>query len=109
MIKPFTASTEQDPKSIWAISIESLVFGVIGIIMGTIINNEFIKLSKEQTKAVRYLLSILQILFSGFIIAVMYMYMSSYFTDHFQRTLSGLAFPTLFYSVQTNIYAVWNE
>jgi uncharacterized protein YacL len=109
MIAPFTATTDEDPKSLWAITIESLVFGLVGIIIGTIINNEFIKLSNDQSKGVRYLLSVLQILFSGFIIAVMYMYMSSYFTDHFQRTLSGLAFPALFYSVQSNIYTVWQE
>jgi hypothetical protein len=109
MIAPFTATTDEDPKSLWAITIESLVFGLVGIIMGTIINNEFIKLSNDQSKGVRYLLCILQILFSGFIIAVMYMYVSSYFTDHFQRTLSGLAFPSLFYGVQSNIYTVWQE
>lgn len=109
MIGPFTTPVDEDPKSMWAITIESLVFGLVGIIIGTIINNEFIKLSKDQSKAIRYVLCILQILLSGFIIAFMYIHVSSYFTDHFQRTLSGLAFPALFYSVQSNIYAVWQE
>ena len=37
MILPFTISPDFDPKSVLTITIESLVFGLIGIILGSII------------------------------------------------------------------------
>lgn len=109
MILPFTISPDFDSKSVLTITIESLVFGLIGIILGSIIDKQFKILSNKQDKSIKILYSILQIILSGLIIGIIYIYISPFFTDHFQRTLSGLAFPSLFYGVQSNIYIPWQE
>ena len=109
MILPFTISSDFDPKSVLTISIESLVFGLIGISLGSIIDKQFKILSNKKDKSIKLLFSILQIILSGLIIGIIYIYISPFFTDHFQRTLSGLAFPSLFYGVQSNIYIPWQE
>ena len=108
MIVPFTLSPEIDPPSVLTITIESCVFGISGVIMGSIIDKEFKKLSKKN-KDFKLLLSILQLALSGLILGIMYVYISSFFTDHFQGTLSGLAFPTMFYGVQSNLYSPWQD
>jgi hypothetical protein len=103
---PFTSPVTKEPNNILSITIETIVFGVSGLLLGTIINKLFLILSKKY-KNYTIPISILQIGFSGALIGVMYFYMSIYFTDHFQRTLSGIAFPALFYSVQSNIFLSW--
>ena len=103
----FTSSPfNNDPKNVFTITFESLVFGICAIILGAIIDKEFRNLSKIYPEH-KILLSLLQITLSGFIIAIIYVYISPFFTNHFQRTLSGLAFPAVFYSVQSNIYTPW--
>lgn len=106
MDNPFTAPVTMEPNNILSITAETIVFGISGVFLGTIINKLFLELSKKY-KNFKILISILQIAFSGAIIGIMFFYMSSFFTDHFQRTLSGLAFPALFYGVQHNIYSTW--
>jgi len=105
---PFKSSVAMEPKNILSITVETVVFGVSGLVLGVIVNKLFTILSKKY-KNYTIPISILQIGFSGALLGIMYFYMSSYFTDHFQRTLSGLAFPALFYSVQTNIFLPWNN
>jgi len=108
---PFTTNVNVeplDPKSIFVITIETIVFGISGITLGTIVNNLFAILSKKY-KNYTILISILQIAFSGALLGILYVHISSYFTNHFQRTLSGVAFPALFYSVQTNIFLPWHH
>ena len=108
MILPFATSASKDPASVLAITLESTVFGILGIILGTIIDKLFKKLSDEK-KELKLLISILQIAFSGAVLGLIFVYLSPFFTDHFQRSLSGLAFPALFYGVQSNIYSQWQE
>jgi uncharacterized protein YacL len=110
MIMPFTKSVDIDPKDVLTITVESFVFGLVGIILGSFIDNMFKRLAKKfKRHNLKLILSLLQILLSGFIVALMYVYMSPFFTDHFQRTLSGLAFPAAFYGVQSNIYTYWQN
>lgn len=110
MIVPFKTPADVNPKDVLTITVESFVFGLIGIILGSFIDNQFKRLSKKyKHHNLKLLISLLQILISGFIVALMYVYMSPFFTDHFQRTLSGLAFPAAFYGVQSNIYTFWQE
>ena len=105
---PFTAPVTIEPNNILSITTETIVFGTSGLLLGTLINKLFTILSKSY-KNFTIPISILQIAFSGALIGIMYFYMSSYFTDHFQRTLSGLAFPALFYGTQSNIYFIWHQ
>jgi hypothetical protein len=107
MILPFTKSADLDPPSVLAITLESIVFGVAGIASGTIIDKAFTSATKKHKNPV--LFSVLQIALSGLVLGLMYVYMSPFFTDHFQRTLSGLAFPAFFYGVQSNIYSTWQN
>jgi ABC-type Fe3+ transport system permease subunit len=109
MITPFTTPSDIDPQSVLTITIESFIFGLIGIIIGSIIDKQFKILSDKKNNKIKILLSMLQIILSGLIIGIMYVYISPSFTDHFQRTLAGIAFPALFYGVQSNIYIPWQE
>lgn len=95
-----------DPKSITTLTFETLVLGSMGIILGTIVDKQFAALSKKHAKYAT-LITFLQFLFLGFLIAVLYIYLPSEFTAHFQRTLPGMAFPAMFYGVQSNIFNSW--
>jgi ABC-type Fe3+ transport system permease subunit len=108
MILPFTTPADIDPPSVFIITLESIIFGIAGVFIGMVIDKLFIRLSKKH-KDHRLLLSVLQIALSGLVLGIMYVYASPFFTDHFQRTLSGLAFPALFYGVQSNIYSTWQD
>jgi hypothetical protein len=108
---PFTTdvnTSPTDPKNVFIITIETIIFGVSGLILGKIVDKLFNILSKKYKNYV-ILISILQIAFSGALLGIIYVYVSSYFTNHFQRTLSGIAFPALFYGVQNNIFLVWHN
>jgi len=78
------------------------------LIIGKLVEKLFTKLSKKY-KTYRIFISMLQIAFSGVLIAIIYIYISSFFTNHFNSTLSGLAFPAFFYGVQKNIFSSWHE
>jgi hypothetical protein len=108
---PFTTNVNKesvDPKSIFVITIETIVFGISGLVLGTIVDKFFTMLSKKN-KNYTIPISILQIAFSGVLLGTLYVYTSPYFTNHFQRTLSGIAFPALFYGVQSNIFSAWQQ
>jgi len=105
---PFTSNISRDPQSIFVITIETIIFGVSGIILGIIVDKLFIMLSKKY-KNYKIPISILQIVVSGLVLGIMYIYVFSYFTNHFQRTLSEIVFPALFYGVQSNIFSTWRE
>lgn len=108
MIVPFTTPANIDPSNTYTIATESTIFGLSGLIIGLFIDNIFIKLSKKY-KEHKIILSILQIALSGLVLGLMYVYISPYFTDHFQGSLSGMAFPSFFYGIQSNIYSTWQE
>jgi uncharacterized YccA/Bax inhibitor family protein len=110
MIIPLTTPVDTEPNNFLTIVVESLMFGISGLIMGSIINKYFILFSKiflKKNKTLQMLFSLVQIAFSGFVLAFLYFYVSSYFVNHFQRTISGLAFPAIFYGVQSNIFSLW--
>jgi len=110
MIVPFVTPADIDPKDVLTITVESFVFGLAGIILGSFIDNFFKGIAKKYRRHdLKLIISLLQIILSGFILGLIYVYMSPFFTDHFQRTLSGLAFPALFYGVQSNIYTYWQK
>jgi ABC-type Fe3+ transport system permease subunit len=108
---PFEAFTPfvtkvHDTRSIPTFVVESVVFAVAGLVLGVAIDRMCIYLN---TKYPNYKLSIsiFQIVISAIVIAFGYLYLPKQYTSHFQRTLPGLAFPALFYGVQSNIYSTW--
>jgi uncharacterized phage infection (PIP) family protein YhgE len=108
---PFTSNMNiepTDPKNVFIITYQSIVFGLCGLVLGIIVDKLFTTLSKKY-KNYAIQISILQIAFSGALLGTIYVHISSYFTDHFQRTLSGLAFPTFFYGIQSNIFLAWHH
>lgn len=108
---PFTTAVNVeplDPKNILVISIETIVFGISGLILGTIVDKLFTTISKKY-KNNEILISIMQLSFSGALLGFLYVHVSSFFTNHFQRTLSGLAFPAFFYGIQSNIFLSWHH
>lgn len=97
-----------DPKNMSTLVFESLVFGLVAIILGTIIDKLFNKINeKTDKKLYKYLISILQIIISAVVIGLIYLYGPTEFAHHFQATIPGMTFPALYYGVQSNIYKVW--
>jgi len=105
--RPFDGIVD-NPKSISILVFESLVIGIIAISLGTIIDKVFKKIS-EKTKRFKLLVSIFQVIISAFITALIYIYGPTEFAMHFQTSLPGMLFPALFYGVQSNIYASWQQ
>ena len=101
-----TVTTEA--SNVFKMTIESLLFGISGIASGTLIDKQFIKLSKKYEKH-KLLIATLQIAVSGLFLAMLYFYVSPFHVKHFQATISGIAFPALFYGVQSNIYSTWQS
>lgn len=97
-----------EPHTSFLIVLETLIFGLSGLILGRLIDSFFTKLAKKY-KNHDVLLSVIQLSVDGFVIGILYMYISSFFANHFQRTLAGLAFPAFYFGTQTNIFKIWNK
>lgn len=105
--RPFNGVVN-DPRSISVLVTESMIIGLLAIILGSIIDKIFKNISKK-VKRFKILISILQIMVSTIVTALIYMYGPAEFSRHFQRTLPGMLFPALLYGVQSNIYSSWQE
>lgn len=97
-----------DPKSMSTLVFESSVIGLVAIILGTLIDKLF-KIISEKAGKFKIFVSIAQIIFSTIVTVFIYLYGPKEFARHFQRTLPGMLFPALFYGVQSNIYAPWQQ
>ncbi len=95
-----------DPKSMSTLVFESTSIALVAIFLGSLIDKLF-KTINEKVKKFKILFSILQILLSTAITAIIFLYGPSEFFMHFQTTLPGMLFPALFYGVQSNIYGAW--
>jgi hypothetical protein len=104
---PFVTKVH-DTKSIPTFIVESLVFGIVGLALGTTIDRVCIDLSDKYPNY-KIAISMFQIIISAIIISVGYLYLPKQYTSHFQRTLPGLAFPAFYYGVQSNIYSTWQN
>ena len=107
-LEPFTpfVTKVHDTRSIPTFVAESVVFGVAGLVLGVTIDRICIDLNNKYPNH-KLSISIFQIIISAGIISFGYLYLPKRYTSHFQRTLPGLAFPALFYGVQSNIYSTW--
>ena len=97
-----------DPKSMSTLVFESMVIALVAISLGALIDKLF-KTVNEKLKRFKILMSILQILVSTALTAVIYLYGPTEFALHFQTSLPGMLFPALFYGVQSNIYMAWQQ
>jgi hypothetical protein len=102
---PFVTKVH-DTKSVPTFVVESLVFGVAGLVLGSAVDRMCISLNDKYPNH-KIPISIFQIIISAVIISVGYLYLPKQYTSHFQRTLPGLAFPAFYYGVQSNIYSTW--
>lgn len=103
-----TPTDYTEPHTSFLIVLETLIFGLVGLILGRLIDSFFTKLAKKYKKH-EVLLSVIQLAVDGFLISIIYMYISAFFANHFQRTLAGLAFPAFYFGTQTNIFNTWNQ
>lgn len=97
-----------NPTSMSTLVFESMVIALFAITLGAIIDKLF-KTINEKVQKFKILLSIIQILVSTAVTAVIFLYGPSEFAMHFQTSLPGMLFPALFYGVQSNIYGAWQQ
>ena len=87
---------------------ESMVIALVAISLGAFIDKIF-KTVNEKLKRFKILISIIQIVLSTAVTAMIYLYGPPEFAMHFQSSLPGMLFPALFYGVQSNIYGAWQQ
>ena len=94
-----------DPKNFLPFVANSVGFGISGLALGVLIDSQFIKLSKKYPKN-KLLFALLQFIVISIVVAITYMYLHKEFATHFQATLTGMAFPAMFFGVQSNLFEV---
>lgn len=104
----FSKGIPREASNLVMMTVESIGFGLAGISTGTLIDTQFTKLSKKYEEH-KLWISILQIAVSGLFLAILYFLLSPFFVKHFQITISGMAFPALFYGVQDNVFSTWRN
>lgn len=92
-----------DPETPTSFITESMIFGISGLILGAFIDKQFKKLTKKNEKY-KLLISMIQLFVLVLIINVIYKVLKYDFALHFQQTLPGMAFPALYFGVQSNIF-----
>ena len=107
MTLPFDGVVD-DPKDITVIITEGFAFGAAGIILGVLVDKQFTKLAKQYPKY-KVPIAALQLVVLYAMISLVYVFLDTEFPLHFQTTLGGLAFPALFFGVQSNIFNVAQE
>ena len=105
--RPFDGKVD-DPRNVPTFVIESLTFGLAGLLLGSLIDRASIALAKKYPKH-KVAITVLKIVVSSGILAIAYDIFPKEFTGHFQRTLPGLAFPAFYYGVQSNIFVTWQQ
>lgn len=94
-----------DPENITVFMIESIVFGLSGLLVGAYIDVKFKKLAQKYPEK-RNMIAFVQFLLLVAIIAVMFKFARNVFALHFQRTLPGMAFPAMYFGSQSNLFEV---
>lgn len=107
MTLPFDGVVD-DPKDITVILTEGVAFGAVGIVLGVLVDKQFTKLAKKYPQH-KIPIAFLQLVMLYAMISLVYVFTDSEFPLHFQTTLGGLAFPALFFGVQSNIFNVAQE
>lgn len=92
-----------DPENLSVFMIESTIFGVSGLLLGAYIDVQFKKLAQKYPEK-RNIIALVQLLLLIVIVAVMFKFVRDVFALHFQRTLPGMAFPAMYFGVQSNLF-----
>lgn len=92
-----------DPKHLPTFVAESFIFAVSGLLLGVIVDKQFKKI-KERFPKYKVIIAIIQILLLVSIIAAFYKFAKHEFALHFQQTLPGMAFPAMYFGVQSNLF-----
>ena len=92
-----------DTKHIPSFVGESFVFASTGLLLGVLVDKQFKRL-KAKFPQFTVLIATIQILFLVSVIAFFYKYAKHEFALHFQRTLPGMAFPAMYFGVQSNLF-----
>lgn len=103
--KPFNSKVD-DSKNLATMIFETLVFGLTGLVLGTFIDRQFDKLRNDKDSLTKKLaLIISQVFVLGLVIYTMYRAIPGEFVQHFQITLGGLAFPAMYFGVQSSLFS----
>ena len=92
-----------DPENLSVFMIESTVFGISGLLLGAYIDVQFKKLTQKYPEK-RNFIALAQFLLLVVIVAIMFKLAKDVFALHFQRTLPGMAFPAMYFGVQSNLF-----
>jgi hypothetical protein len=92
-----------DPTHLPTFVGESFIFAATGLILGVLVDKQFKKL-KERFPKYKLLIAAIQIIFLVSVIAVFYKFAKHEFALHFQQTLPGMAFPAMYFGVQSNLF-----
>ena len=92
-----------EPKNMSVFMIESLVFGISGLLLGAFIDVQFKKLAQKYPNK-RNVIALCQLVLLVVIVAIMYKVAANQFALHFQQTLPGMAFPAMYFGVQSNLF-----
>ncbi len=103
MVFPVFDRKIDDPESIGVFLTESLLFGISGLLLGAFIDVQFKKLAQKYPEK-RNVIALSQLVLLVVIIAIMYKVAANQFALHFQQTLPGMAFPAMYFGVQSNLF-----
>ena len=92
-----------EPKNMFTFLFESLVFGLSGLLLGSFIDVQFKKLTQKFPKH-RNVIAFVQLILLILIVGIMYLLAKNTFALHFQQTLPGMAFPAMYFGVQSNLF-----
>ena len=93
-------------KLIFKLTLQTVAFGICGLILGKIVNKFCTNLYKQHLKY-KFEISLLQIAILGLIMSLVYVFLSQTIAKDFQLTLPGLAFPAFYFGTQQNIFDIW--
>jgi hypothetical protein len=95
-----------NPINLTTFIIEGIIFSLVGIAGGTIIDSIFVKLSRQlKSKHHKLALVFAQIVFSvGLMYLIFVLTKEIKFAEYWQTTIPGLAFPAFYFGIQSNIY-----
>jgi hypothetical protein len=87
---------------------KTILFGGSGLILGDIINSTFTKICKQYPEK-KFFFGCIQLACLGFVMNVIYHYISHDLAQEFQKTLPGLSFPAFYFATQKNILSIWYD
>lgn len=105
-------SIVNNPEGFFAFMVEFVGFAVMGAVVGSSIDSGFTWLYRaiagetaEERRVVwaRVLCGTLQIIFNGLFIYVLWKYIYRSFAEHFQYSMTGMAFPACMFGTQWGI------